>query len=159
MLWTVRHLWNSGDCFLFNFYLHWPSLVLQNGNSTASFLHSKEGMMHNYPLAMIVYGVGILPLIKNLKMEIPYVTHPWYADNAESLDTFSRLKTCFYSLTRQGPGRGYYTKPSKSVLIIRLENIEVAKLFRSRHGFKVCMGTRYLWVFIGDDKSKRDYLR
>ena len=44
MLSTVRHLWLSGDHFVFNFYRHWSLLVLWNGNGTARFLHIKEGV-------------------------------------------------------------------------------------------------------------------
>ena len=71
---------------------------------------------------MIAYGIGILPLIKNIKREIPDVTQPWYADKDGYLDTFARIETYFDSLTRQGqgPGRGYYPKPSKIVLIVHL---------------------------------------
>ena len=81
MLWIVRHLWPSGACFVFNCYSHWSSLVLQKGNGTASILHSREGATQGDPLAMIAYGIGILPLINNLKREIPDVTHPWYAED------------------------------------------------------------------------------
>ena len=108
---------------------------------------------------MIAYGIGILPLIKNLKWEIPDITHPWYAGDAGVLGTFTRIETYFDSITLQGPGRGYYTKPSKSVLIVRPDNIEAGKYFRACHGFKVCMGARYLGGYIGDDESKHYWLR
>ena len=67
---------------------------------------------------MIAYGIGILPLIKNFKLEIPDATQPWYTDYAGALGTFARLETYFDSLTYQGPGQGYHPKPSKSVLIV-----------------------------------------
>ena len=89
---------------------------------------------------MIAYGIGILPLIKNIKREISDVTQPCYADNAGDLGTFTRLKTYFYSLTSQGPGRGYHNNPTKRVLIVRPENLEAGKLFRACHRFKVFMG-------------------
>ena len=76
---------------------------------------------------MIAYRIGILPLINNIKREIPDVTQPWYADNSGALGMFARIETYFDSLTRQGPGRVYYPKLSKSVLIVHLENIEVGK--------------------------------
>ena len=41
---------------------------------------------------MIVYGIGILPIIKNLKREIPDVTQPCYADDAGALGTFADLR-------------------------------------------------------------------
>ena len=73
---------------------------------------------------MIAYGIIILPIINNLKREIPDVTQPWYADNAGALGTFARLETYFDLLKHQGPGRGYHPAPTKSVLIIRPENLE-----------------------------------
>ena len=107
---------------------------------------------------MIAYGIGILPLIKNLKRAIPEVTQPWQADDAGALGTFARLETYFDSLTRQSPGQGYHPDRTKSVLIVHPENIEARKNFRERHGFRVCTGARYLGGYIGDDKSKRDWL-
>ena len=68
---------------------------------------------------MITYRISILPLIKNIKREIPDVTQPWYNDDAGALGTFAILETYFYLLTRQGMGGGYYPEPSKSVLIVR----------------------------------------
>ena len=93
MLWTVRHLCPSGARFIFNCYHHWSSIVLRNGNGTASFLHSKEGVTQRDSLGMIAYGIGILPLIKNTKLDIPDVTKPWYSDNARALGTLARIET------------------------------------------------------------------
>ena len=106
---------------------------------------------------MIAYGIGILPLIKNLKREIPDVTQPWYVDNTKALGMFARLETYFDLLTCQGPGWGYHPEPSKSVLIVHPDNLKAGKVFGRRHGFKVCMGTRYLGGCIWDNKSKRDF--
>ena len=41
MLCKVNYLWASVACFIFNFYRHWSSLILRNGNDTASFMHSR----------------------------------------------------------------------------------------------------------------------
>ena len=83
--------------------------------------------MQGVPLTMIAYGIGILPLIKYLKREIPDVTQPWYADNAGALGKLARLETCFCSIIHQGPGREYYPKPSKSIVILRLDKLESRK--------------------------------
>ena len=125
----------------------------------ASILHIREGMPQGDPLSMIAYGIGILPLINNTKREIPDVTQPWYADYSVALGMFAILETYFDSLTRQGLGQGYRHKPSKSVLILRPENLKAGKVFRARHGFKVCIGAIYLGGYIGGDESKRDWLR
>ena len=128
-------------------------------NGTASILNIREGVTQGDTLAIIAKGIGTLPLINNLKWAITGVTQPWYADNARALGTFTRLETYFDSLTRQVPVRVYHPKPTKSVLIVRLENLDTLKVFRARHGFRVCTGVRYLGVYIGDDDSKRDWLR
>ena len=73
----------------------------------ASILHSREGVTQRGPLAMIAYGIGILPLIKNIKREIPDVTQPCHYDDAGVSGMFARLDTYFDSLTRPVPGRGY----------------------------------------------------
>ena len=44
MLWTVRHLWPSGDRFVFNCYRRWSLIFLQNRNGTSSFMLSNEGV-------------------------------------------------------------------------------------------------------------------
>ena len=84
MLWDVRHEWPSGAQFTFNCYLHWATLVVMDiGDGSCHFLHSKEGMTQGDPLAMIAYGIEVLPLIRELWDAHPCVTQPWYADDAE----------------------------------------------------------------------------
>ena len=95
-------------------------------------------------LSMISYGIGILPLINNLKQERTEVTHSWCADADGALGTNQRIETYFNLLTRQDPGHGYYPEPQTSVLIVNLDNLEAGKVFGARHRFKVCMGARYL---------------
>ena len=72
---------------------------------------------------------------------------------------FEITETYLFLLTCQGPGCGYYTKPSKSVLIMHPENIKARKVFGARHGFKVHTGARYLGGDIEDEKPKHDWLR
>ena len=63
MLWAVRHEWQSGAQFTFNFYRHWFTLVVRyTGDGSGSFLHRKEGVTHGEPLNIINYGIGFLPL-------------------------------------------------------------------------------------------------
>ena len=109
MLWTVHHLWPSGACLVFNCYLHRSSLVLRNGNGMSSFMHSREGATQGDPLAMVAYGIGILPPIKNMKEEFPESIQPWYADDASVLGTFARVKSYYNSLKQHSPGQGYFT--------------------------------------------------
>ena len=95
MIWTVHHLWPSRDRFVFNFYRNWSSIVLQNGNGTAIFLHSREVVTQGDSLSMVPYGIGIIPLIKLQKAEFPDVTQTWYANNAGALGTFTNFELYF----------------------------------------------------------------
>ena len=56
-------------------------------------------MTQGVPLVIIAYGIVIIPLIMNLKQEIPDVTQPWYADDSGDLGTLARLETYFDLLT------------------------------------------------------------
>ena len=69
---------------------------------------------------------------------------------------FLIIETYFNSLTRQGVGHGYFSEPSKSILIMHLDNLEARKVFSACHGLRVCMGVRYIGGYIRDDKSESD---
>ena len=57
-------------------------MVRDIGDGSDHFLHSKEGVTQGDLLAMIAYGIGVLPLIWELREAHPRVTQPWYADDA-----------------------------------------------------------------------------
>ena len=88
-------------------------------------------------LAMVAYGIDILPLIKQLEPEFPDVTQTWYADDAGALGTFANFKLYFNSTKRLSLGRSYYPKPSKNFLIVYLDTLDAGKQFGLRHRFKV----------------------
>ena len=71
------HEWPSGAQFTFNCYRHCANLVVCNkGDGSGHFLHSKEGVNQGEPLEMIAYGIGVLPLIRELR-DSPYcITQP-----------------------------------------------------------------------------------
>ena len=73
---------------------------------------------------MIDYGIGIFPIIKNLKRELSDFNHPWYADNVEALGMFARIEAYFCLLTLQGPRHSNCSEPLKGVLIVNPENPE-----------------------------------
>ncbi len=90
-LWTVRHRWPSGARCGFNCYRHFAMLITRCGNDLFLIILSKEGVTQGDPLAMVMYGLGLLPLIRNLKTEGPDLHQPWYADNAGAGGTFKGI--------------------------------------------------------------------
>ena len=92
-------------------------------------------------------------------MAYPDVTQPWYADYASALGTCDNIGLYFNPLRYFGSGCGYYPKPSEIFLIVHPGNIAEGKEFGLCLGFKVCAGAHYLVSFIGDDESKRQWLK
>ena len=108
MLWAVRHEWPSGAHFTFNCYRHWDTLVVRDtGDGSVHFLHSKEGVTQGDPLAMIAYGIGVLPLIREIWGAHPRVTQPWYADGTGAGGKFTNIMEHLRDLQARGPARGY----------------------------------------------------
>ena len=91
MMWVVQHKWPSGAQFSFNCYLYWATLVTRAGDGIGNFLHIKEGVTQWDPLEIIAYGLGIIPLIRDLWAAHPGITQPWYADNAGAAGTFADI--------------------------------------------------------------------
>ena len=120
MCWTVRYEWPCGARFTFN-------CVIGTGRSSWSepagsghvlFIPSKEGVTRGDPLAMVTYGLSLLPLIRLLKKTIPDVHQPWYADDTGAGGKFKRIRLYFEKLQEFGPLRGYFPEPDKSILVV-----------------------------------------
>ena len=89
ILWEIRHEYPSGVWFSINCYRHWATLLIRAGNETGHFLLRKEGVTQGDTLAIIIYGIGILPLIQYLQTAQPRVTQPWYTDDSRAGGNFS----------------------------------------------------------------------
>ena len=58
-------------------------------------------------MAIVEYGIGVLPLNKHPKVAYPDATQLWYAHDASAMGNFANMDLCFNSLERNGPARGY----------------------------------------------------
>ena len=65
-------------------------------------MHSKKGVTQGDPLAMIAYGIGVHPLIRNLRRDRHRVTQPWYADDAGAGGKFGDVMAHFRYLQLRG---------------------------------------------------------
>ena len=103
---------------------HWATLVVQDtGERSGHFLHSKEGVTQGKPLAIIAYGIGVLPLIRDLRGAHPRVTQPWYSDDAGAGGKFTNIMEHLRDLQARGPARGYYPEPTKIILVVDPGNV------------------------------------
>ena len=93
-------------------------------------LLSQEGTTQGDPLAMPMYALATIPLIKKLKCHTKQI---WYADDAAAIGKLADLRAWWDHLTREGPDFGYYPNPSKTWLVTK-EGCEAA-------GFSTFAGT------------------
>ncbi len=120
-----------------NCYKHWGTLVIRGNNGTGAFIFSKEGVTQGDPLSMFAYGVGVLPLIHQLKAEFPAVEQPWYAEDAGAGGKFSEIRRIFSRLMEIGPNFGYHPEPSKSILVVPQHSLEAAQASFADMNFKI----------------------
>ena len=108
---------------------------------------------------MTAYGIGVLPIIRELRNAHPRVTQLWYADDTGAGGAFQQIQEHFRDLQARGPSRGYYPEPTKSILVVALGNIAWAeKHFRSLR-IRVVTGHRYLRGYIRDAEAERGCLQ
>jgi hypothetical protein len=133
-------------------------LIVRAGNDLFLFVLSEEGVTQGDPLAMVMCGVGLLPLIRILKKAVPDLFQPWHADDAGAGGRFQKIRLYFEKLQVHGPPRGYYPEPSKSVIIVEEQNKKKAETCFKDFGFKVVTGSRYLGGFIGEKADQREWV-
>ena len=61
-------------------------------------------------------------------------------------------------LYSQGPTKGYYLEPTKSILFVVLRNVAQAEEFFWGMEIKVVTGHHYLGGFIGDREAEKRWL-
>ena len=86
-------------------------------------------MTQGEPLSMITYGIGVLPLIQELRDAHPHVTQPWYADDAGAGGNFGKILAHFRYLQARGPTRVYLPVPTNIFLVVSPRNVARAEEF------------------------------
>ena len=60
----------------------------------------------------------------------------------------------FRDLQLKGPARGYFTDPTKSILVVSEQNVPRDKDYFRGMGVQVVTGSRYLGGFIGERETE-----
>jgi hypothetical protein len=110
-------------------------------------LASCEGTTQGDPLAMILYAIGIMPLIDLLRGKAKQV---WYADDAQAADKLTALRAWWDIIVEHGPRYGYFANSSKTKLIIKPEMMDEAKTVFAGTSIEAVVGWRDLGSAIGD---------
>ena len=79
-------------------------------------LLSKEGTTQGDPLAMLMYGIGMLPLNKELSEILILAIQIWYADDSGCVGRLKEIRKWFDLLMEKGPNCGYFPEPFNVIL-------------------------------------------
>ena len=90
-------------------------------------IFSREGTTQGDPLAMSMFAVATVPLIQQLN-EVSHTTQLWYADDATGLGDLQELRLWWDGIRSLGPLYGYYANDKKTVLLVKEEHFERAKI-------------------------------
>ncbi|KAL5489466.1 hypothetical protein EMCRGX_G018560 [Ephydatia muelleri] len=144
-----------------------PRKILQNTYHTSirvvipgnGEISSSEGTSQGDPLAMGMYALGVIPLIRTLTATCPQVHQVWYADDASGAGSCADLRVWWDALCSAGPNFGYHPNPSKTFLVTKPEHAEKAKQLFAGTNVSICAGKRCLGAAIGSKSFTEEYVR
>ena len=158
MLYEIRYRWPSGAQFVFNCYRHWSKLLLRSP-SGCLHLYSMEGVTQGDPTAMLMYGIGTLPIIHQLNSLRTEAMQLWYADDASIGGKFANICKMFDKLTEIGPRFGYFPNPKKCILLVHKQCLSAALAYFKQYGFQIKDGARFLGGYIGTTSGKNSFIQ
>lgn len=107
---------------------------------------------------MLMYAIGILPLITRLKRPGMYKQN-WYADDSACAGSLQNVKEWLIVLMKLGPSYGYYAEPTKSTIIVKEEHLEKAKQLFAEFEVNVVQSSRFLGGCIGNRDGIRNFVK
>lgn len=121
-------------------------------------LKSDEGTTQGDPLAMSMYAIGTLPLIRELS-QCAQTRQIWYADDASDAGKLVKIKIWWDHLTANGPAYGYFPNGSKTWLLVKEKYHQQAQqLFGGTNINITTEGRRLLGAAIGDAAFVTGYI-
>ena len=126
----------------------------------AIIIHSKEGIAQGCVLSINAYGVATLPLMHDMRVDVPQTLPPWFANDTGAAGKVVYNIKCLAYLVIHGPRFGYYPEPAKSWYICKPEDEEVARqaFIDKDLGINYTRSQKYLGGFIGSADSKEGWL-
>ena len=109
---------------------------------------SCEGTTQGDPVAMPLYALGVLPLIKGVATN--GTVQLWYADDSAAGGKVGGLRIWWDRLTMKGPSYGYFLNPKKSVLLVKPCFLDQAVNVFAVTGIDICTdGCQHLGAALG----------
>ena len=82
------------------------------------FLHRKEGVTQGDTLEIITYGIGILPITREIRAAHHIVMQTWYDDVTGAGGNFADIWAHLEDLMVHGTLLGYLPSTTKSILVV-----------------------------------------
>ena len=118
---------------------------------------SEEGTTQGDPLAMCMYALGMMPLIRSA--DATGALQSWYADDSSAAGRLRRLWRWWSILLEDGPKYGYFVNAKKSVLVVKEACFqEATAMFRDTGVVVTCEGSRFLGAAIGSHAYLEKYV-
>lgn len=153
-LWNARIFWPRCARFLFNSYRGFTKIIFRDSDQV---ILSKEGTTQGDPLGMMMYAIGIIPLIQKLKDD--GWNQNWYADDSASFGELHKVREWFDKLQIEGPKWGYYPEPAKSFLVVKAGNEERARNLFLDLDINIVTSYRFLGGILGSSEQKIQYVK
>ena len=109
---NIQHICPALSPIAINTYRQ-PTCLIVGGE----VILSSEGTTQGDPIAMPLYALGVLPLLKSVATA--GTVQAWFADDSGAGGKLAPLRSWWSSLTDQGPSYGYHLNLSKSVLLVK----------------------------------------
>ena len=120
-------------------------------------LFSQEGTTQGDPLAMPMYALATIPLIRKLEGSSKQVV---YTDDAAAVGKIADLRVWWDKLSTKGPGFGYFTNPFKTWLVTKQGFLADATSSFAGIGVKVTPeGGPYLGAAIGSQEFVETHVK
>ena len=111
-------------------------------------------------LAMPMYALATIPLIKKLRHRLDDVSQVWYADDASAAGKIDRLREWWSLLVTEGPKFGYFTNATKTWLVTKEKHLATSTASFANTGVQVTAdGRPYLGAAIGTEEFIASYVK
>ena len=105
-----------------------------------------------------MYGIRILPLVREIQLAHPQVTQPWYSNNSGAGGSFLHIQSYLEDLMMQIPACVYLLEPTKIILVVSKNNFLRAQALFIGMVLRLVAGVRYLGGLIGYNITEVDWL-
>ena len=120
---------------------------------------SNEGTTQGDPLGMALYALAVIPLINKLQELHRITSQVWFADDATAASTCEQLHAWWDDLVASGPAFGYYSKASKTFLVVKEEYAEKAvKAFANTNISITAHGKGHLGTAVGSVDFRDEFV-